>query len=291
MAYNNDLAFNKNVELNNTDNSSGGYDHPDASEGRFGDTLIRQVDGQDAHVNAWEANLIDRYGDDGETIVKNLGAGTINPSTGNKEYASFWAAAIPFAAVWGGLRQYAETDTVTFGGLWDYSLGKHGFGGWVGDWWNETDKREAATDVLDRGMNTIQTQANNYLGPDGFFADNMGIAMDKVSIQSNDALEKITDFTNQAIGKADVASSGTIKYMDTEQTDKVSRDYKLGVNEAVNQRRQDEFNLMIDLDKQKNDLLGDYVTTMEESYEGEFEDFDDMVNKYSTGYDSNPYDV
>ena len=43
-------------------------------------TLLRQVDGQDAHVYAWEPNLIDRYRKDGEAIVKEVGSGTTNGS-------------------------------------------------------------------------------------------------------------------------------------------------------------------------------------------------------------------
>lgn len=56
------------------------------SLGRGGDTEIRNIDGRPAHVNLMEARLLDREGSAGEGIVKDIGAGTINPITGLKEY-------------------------------------------------------------------------------------------------------------------------------------------------------------------------------------------------------------
>jgi len=57
-----------------------------ASKGRFGDTEIRKIDGKLAHVNKYEAALIDSKGLLGERIVKAIGSGTINPLTGLQEY-------------------------------------------------------------------------------------------------------------------------------------------------------------------------------------------------------------
>tara|TARA_Y100001938_G_scaffold136966_2_gene200562 strand:+ start:330 stop:1268 length:939 start_codon:yes stop_codon:yes gene_type:complete len=62
-----------------------------ASKGRFGDIAIRNVEDKPSHVNAWEATIIDetsRLGrpDLGEALVKEIGAGTINPKTGLTEY-------------------------------------------------------------------------------------------------------------------------------------------------------------------------------------------------------------
>ena len=57
-----------------------------ANKGRFGDTEIRDVDGKPAHVNPYEAYMIDNYGATGEQITKNIGSGTTNPATGLKEY-------------------------------------------------------------------------------------------------------------------------------------------------------------------------------------------------------------
>lgn len=57
-----------------------------ASLGRGGDNMFRQVDGEMSHVNPVEASIIDAFGKLGEDEVKKRGSGTINPYTGNKEY-------------------------------------------------------------------------------------------------------------------------------------------------------------------------------------------------------------
>ena len=57
-----------------------------SKKGRYGDKELRYVDGELAHVNKLEANLLDNYGLAGEEIVKEMGANTINPETGIKEY-------------------------------------------------------------------------------------------------------------------------------------------------------------------------------------------------------------
>tara|TARA_B100001939_G_C16851732_1_gene577786 strand:+ start:302 stop:985 length:684 start_codon:yes stop_codon:yes gene_type:complete len=56
------------------------------TKGRYGDTELRYVDGELAHVNKQEADILDKYGLDGEEVVKEYGSGTINPETGLKEY-------------------------------------------------------------------------------------------------------------------------------------------------------------------------------------------------------------
>ena len=57
-----------------------------ANKGRYGDTEVRIIDNDYAHVNKAEAVVIDEYGDKGINWVKNAGAGTINTETGKKEY-------------------------------------------------------------------------------------------------------------------------------------------------------------------------------------------------------------
>ena len=54
--------------------------------GRNGDTKIRPVAGQDSHVTAFEAYMIDVNGRAAEDMVKRNGAGTLNPVTSMPEY-------------------------------------------------------------------------------------------------------------------------------------------------------------------------------------------------------------
>jgi hypothetical protein len=55
--------------------------------GRDGDTEIRNIDGRPAHVNRAEASLYDKLGSNlAAPVIKNIGRGSINPTTGLKEY-------------------------------------------------------------------------------------------------------------------------------------------------------------------------------------------------------------
>jgi hypothetical protein len=74
-----------------------------ANKGRYGDTEVRIIDNDYAHVNKAEAVVIDEYGDKGINWVKNAGAGTINPETGKKEH--FWPAVMGIAAIGGLINQ------------------------------------------------------------------------------------------------------------------------------------------------------------------------------------------
>ena len=57
-----------------------------ARKGRRGDSELRRVGGEVAHVNTTEANAIDTLGPMGEAWVQSIGSGTINPQTGKPEY-------------------------------------------------------------------------------------------------------------------------------------------------------------------------------------------------------------
>jgi len=83
-----------------------------ASKGRNGDTEIRKIDGKLAHVNKYEASLIDSKGKLGERIVKTIGSGTINPSTGLKEYDHAWWHVGPIGDVlsWAGQETGLDLD-------------------------------------------------------------------------------------------------------------------------------------------------------------------------------------
>ena len=57
-----------------------------ANSGRYGDTQVREVNGEPSHVNDMEAHWIDNMGPLGELATQAIGSGTTNPNTGMKEY-------------------------------------------------------------------------------------------------------------------------------------------------------------------------------------------------------------
>ena len=75
-----------------------------AKKGRGGDTQLRYVDGELAHVNNTEAKILDNNGLEGEKLVKEHGSGTINPETGLKEYTP--AALAPLTIIAGAKLAY-----------------------------------------------------------------------------------------------------------------------------------------------------------------------------------------
>lgn len=57
-----------------------------AKKGRHGDTKIRNINNAPSHVNSNEASLLDLLGKRGEDIIRMVGAGTVNPDTGMRQY-------------------------------------------------------------------------------------------------------------------------------------------------------------------------------------------------------------
>ena len=80
MDYIKVTAPKKMSSINSTKNIS------NASKGRKGDSTLRLVGNNIAHVNEQEAAIIDIYGSEGEDMVADAGAGTINPETDYLEY-------------------------------------------------------------------------------------------------------------------------------------------------------------------------------------------------------------
>ena len=100
------MAYKKTLADNHL--SQYGRSHP---MGGPRDTEIRRVDGMPAHVNDLEAGWIDMYGSQGESMAKAVGAGSINPKTGLKEYPLPWlaigAGAAVGSAILGGLQAWS----------------------------------------------------------------------------------------------------------------------------------------------------------------------------------------
>ena len=181
-----------------------------ANKGRYGDTTLRKVDNELAHVNELEARLIDSYGSDGEKIVKDIGSGTINPETGLKEY-HYWHSHGPHKTGidfvdWtfgeesllnnfvSGFQGAGESivDLATGEGdlkdVWNETIGKDGIGGAAKDAWNyvlptagtkwfsnEPNKEQAKKDHIKsathEAMAGLQSQLTDYMGEGGYIAE------------------------------------------------------------------------------------------------------------------------
>ena len=171
-----------------------------AAKGRGSDTLIRKMDDKPAHVNAYEAYLIDNLGEKGKKMVKEIGSGNINPRTGLKEYdwrwtdplnlhhnpkvkiggwvGESWDQIIGKEGVLGNIGDIVTGEKNIGQGLsaigqdikdvWDYTLGVKG----LGDAFNVGDKERAlesqARGTIAGGLENLQTQYGQYMGDEGF---------------------------------------------------------------------------------------------------------------------------
>ena len=148
-----------------------------ARKGRRGDTELRRVGGEVAHVNTTEANAIDMLGPMGEAWVQSIGSGTRNPKTGLPEYHLWHKHGSHIPIVKKAVDVYNDLPTVVknivnpYGelakGAYNVVTGKTGTwkpneGKW--GWFGQTD--------ASRERDTAKAQASaRKAGYEGFFKD------------------------------------------------------------------------------------------------------------------------
>ena len=114
-----------------------------AEQGRGGDTELRIVDGEVSHVNKEEAQVIDKFGPIGQMAVRQIGAGTINPTTGLREYIPTGVG--PIVVMLSRIlsdatgvtpkadKKFGSQMLGSAGRAWDTIFGKEGLAGWGWD--------------------------------------------------------------------------------------------------------------------------------------------------------------
>tara|TARA_R100001594_G_scaffold37556_4_gene67975 strand:+ start:6409 stop:7200 length:792 start_codon:yes stop_codon:yes gene_type:complete len=252
-----------------------------ASKGRFGDSELREVDGEISHVNPIEANLIDSLGKNGEEIVKEIGAGTINPETGLREYPIPWLALGAGAVVGGlGLAIGKSRGGKGWKGAWDHSFGKYGIGGWLSG--GAAEKADAlraqAGEVVSGGLADLETYGEDYLRTGGILEQEKASKISALGGTSRDQLSQIDNYANQVAMKGNMAKGVDLTTrLEQNLTDNYSRN--LGDINLESQKTQMDF--IADLKKQKTQLLIDYNTATGSAYGGSASgDFDDFINQY-----------
>ena len=166
-----------------------------AKKGRFGDTEIRNIDDKPAHVNKYEASLIDDHGKSGEIFVKEIGSGTINPETGLKEH--FIGAAL--AAV-GGIKTVVGAVGA---GVSAYSA------------WKQQKSANEAADQAAGVFGDIKQEKLGMLGEQKDLAttsawNQYSSGLGDISSTASTQYGQTIATQNQAMSKAGFAGSGTI---------------------------------------------------------------------------------
>ena len=161
--------------------------------GRHGDTMMKKIDGEPAHVNAVEYEL-------SPETIKESGSGTINPATGKREY--FIPLLVAGAALIGGGLKYAANKSA-----------------------NKA-KGEAITaaegvrdEQLDLAQRTTTAAANTQQMNVGFQTTG---ATSNIINQSNTAISKGNMATSTATAVQNKALGGVVTQSDTKNRDIVS---------------------------------------------------------------------
>lgn len=113
-----------------------------AKHGRNGDTMMKKIDGDLAHVNAVEYEM-------SPESIKEIGSGTINPITGKKEYS----LDLPSKAV---ESTFPSLGSISLG----MTIGKAALGGFsaMGNKGDVEDLKDAAKDKYEQDLAFLQEQ-------------------------------------------------------------------------------------------------------------------------------------
>ena len=175
-----------------------------AKHGRYGDTMMKKIDGDLAHVNPVEYEMSPEY-------IKEHGSGTINPITGKKEYI--------FGLTLGGI-----AAGLSIGG----SIMK-GFGAW-GAGGDVKDARAAAEDIYQEQLGLLgerKTSAEERVGLGYDIAESQyaGGVRD-VSMGTQVGMRDIGASADIARSRSGLATSGTIEQKAGMQTGDLMAKYK-----------------------------------------------------------------
>ena len=218
-----------------------------ASKGRYGDNMVRKVDNQPSHVNAYEAYLIDRYGGKGEEIVKDIGAGTINPKTGMKEYHYVLKDI---------LNTHHNRDIYgdkfvdyVFGEDEEYLPPDH-----------EVETRVQAKEVVGTSLEGLVAKADKYLGPEGFLASAYEGKVDTLSQGYDEGLKGLSKLAS----KTGVSSSGELRQLKKDTTS----EFLTGAQKIDTEFDKEKLDTMTGLSSEMNRLLMEYQSATGETYKG-----------------------
>ena len=236
-------------------------------KGRFGDSELREVDGEISHVNPLDANLIDSLGKPGEEIVKEIGSGTINPETGLDEYFFKY-----------------ERDKIRrswAGRLWNNTIGKYGLGGWLSG--GAAEKADAlraeAGEVVSSGIADLETYGADYLGSSGILEQEKESKITSLGKTTGAEIGKISDYEDTVAMKSGMATGPNVT--SGLEEDLISN-YKLSLGDINLESQKAQIDFIADLKKQKTQLLVDYTTATGKPYKGSASgDFDDFIDQYS----------
>ena len=240
-----------------------------ANKGRGGDALLRFIDGELSHVNAFEAWLVDNHGERGEGVVQRMGSGTINPKTGLREYQTDFE----YQPV--TIEQNQQPELGGFG--WNNDGGIGVFGGDWGSWGRTRGlrKRLQAKKLAVAGVTGLAEDYTRMMGPGGSlemdYQDQLAGIRDQQRGLSDQAIGS-TYGAEQAMFKSGLETSGRINTntqanMDAlnMQSNQLNRD----VGAAARQKEQAQADLLETYRTRYSDLVTAYQDASGKMWEGD----------------------
>ena len=225
-----------------------------ASKGRSGDTKIREIDEAPAHVNAYEAYLLDRYGDEGEEIVKDIGSGTINPETGMKEYKPSWQG-----WTW---KSNPITDILEY-------VTPSGHTDWFSSGKSDINKAgQQAGGIVNVGMQGLLKQQEQYMGPEGFLTEEQRLEEKGIGSVYGQSMRDITSERDKLISGTNLAYSGEIEQKIGDVKDIATDKYTSQMELSGLKAEKTEVDFMSNLRKQMNQMMIDYQSAAGKPYSG-----------------------
>jgi len=251
-----------------------------AAKGRNGDNMIGEVDGAPAHINAYEAYLLDKYGKAGEEVVKDIGAGTTNPETGMKEYHGSMLGGAFGKPKGHPLHHLSMTNNVVADAL-DWLVPTEGTGFFSSD--TGQAEKASAGNVVGQGMQVLLEKQKREMGPQGFITQ--GQQMEEAGIQDTygTTREGITAAEQQLKTGTNLAFSGEVEAKIDKMTGQAESQYGLNIGESRMKADKAESDFMSNLREQMNRMMMDYQSITEEAYGGG-QSFDELNKAFDEFY-------
>jgi len=204
-----------------------------ANLGRRGDTQIREIDGEPAHVNALESVLIDMDKKFGEKYAKDVGAGTINPYTGLKEYSPKYKGGMGTSEQFEMMQDMYDmqgTNTNRYEGMsfneMQDALVEFGI--------TDQDKWKYLTGFEQRPYDFIQQEYDLNQKQSQIDYDKLDVRKDALDVQ-RDQLGSDLDFTNRQLAATKGFADENLQNVFTDTSMALGRQYRAGAKGALGQ--------------------------------------------------------
>jgi len=248
--------------------------------GRFGDDRIGVVDGEPAHINAWEEYLLDTHGEIGEEIVKTIGSGTINRETEMPEYWDPKKWYEENIKPIGKMNLFEGVAYIATGGLYDLEAQDKqaellGTGKYSDEAIAERELKSGLSSAMGSAASTWSDQLETSFGPEGSIAKEFNLERKIKGSQIGNEYSKMNQSQAQAQSSSGFATMGQAN----QQFDFTNAN--LMTEKSFQDQSKQRDDLLINMEKEMNQMLVDYMAATGKEYKGKaFNDLRSDIDQY-----------